>query len=111
MYAYNAKVITVYDGDTITVDLDLGCGVWLRNLKIRLYGINAPELRGKEKPKGIKSRDWLREKILGKSVKIKTIKDRKGKYGRLLGRIWEKDHPVSINQQMVTEGLAEEKEY
>jgi micrococcal nuclease len=111
MYIYNAKVTDVYDGDTVTVDLDLGCNIWLRNEKIRLYHINAPELRGEEKPEGIKSRDWLRKRILGKEVLIQTIKDKRGKYGRLLGIIWEKESSESINSQMVKEGLAEEKEY
>ena len=46
MYEYRAFVTKVYDGDTITVDIDLGFGVQLKKQSIRLSGINAPEVRG-----------------------------------------------------------------
>ena len=48
MYEYRATVISVYDGDTITVDIDLGFGIVLRKQKLRLYGLNTPEVRGAE---------------------------------------------------------------
>ena len=40
MYEYKAQVVSVYDGDTLTVDIDLGFEVWLRKQKIRLAGID-----------------------------------------------------------------------
>jgi len=40
MYTYEALVTGVYDGDTITVDMDLGFGVAFRKQKIRLANIN-----------------------------------------------------------------------
>lgn len=48
---YPAIITSIHDGDTLTVDLDLGFGVHLRDLSARFFGINAPELRtqaGKE---------------------------------------------------------------
>jgi len=41
---FPATVVDVHDGDTITVDIDLGLDVILRAQKIRLRGIDAPEL-------------------------------------------------------------------
>lgn len=87
LYKYRAKVISVYDGDTITCDIDCGFGVILHKQKIRLYGINTPEVRGSSKEEGIKVRDLVREKILDKDIVLETIKDKKGKYGRWLGII------------------------
>lgn len=87
-YTYRAKVVKVYDGDTVTVDIDFGMDQWKHNEKIRLYGLDTPEVRGVEKPEGLKVRDWLRSQILGKDVIIKTIKDKKGKYGRYLGIVY-----------------------
>ena len=49
MHEYKAKVIKVVDGDTIDVDLDLGFGIWLRNERVRLYGIDTPESRTSDK--------------------------------------------------------------
>ena len=106
MYEYNAKVTKVYDGDTITVDFDLGFGIILRKQKIRLLGINAPEVRGEQREDGLKTRDELRKRILGKKVVIKTSKDKKGKYGRWLGEIWLEDE--CVNDWLIKEGFAEE---
>ena len=86
MYEYRAFVRKVYDGDTVTVDIDLGFDVVLKAQKIRLVRINAPEVRGAQRPEGLKSRDALRDKIGNKWIKIKTQKDKKGKYGRQIGR-------------------------
>lgn len=41
---YPALVAAVHDGDTFTVDLDLGFGVHQQGLSCRVFGINAPEL-------------------------------------------------------------------
>lgn len=46
LYHYAAQVVSVYDGDTITVDIDLGLEVWLKGQKIRLLNIDTPEVRG-----------------------------------------------------------------
>tara|TARA_A100001015_G_scaffold147172_1_gene163154 strand:- start:2365 stop:2688 length:324 start_codon:yes stop_codon:yes gene_type:complete len=104
MYEYRAFVRKVYDGDTVTVDIDLGFDVVLKNQKIRLVRINAPEVRGKERPEGLKSRDALRAKIGNRWIKIKTQKDKKGKYGRWLGEIWLED--LCVNDWLISEGLA-----
>ena len=106
MYEYRAYVRRVYDGDTITVDIDLGFGIIVKEQKIRLLGINTPEVRGKQKAAGIKSRDALRERIANKWIKLKTKKDKKGKYGRWIGEIWLED--TNINQWLLSEGLAGE---
>lgn len=104
-YVYKAFVTDVYDGDTITVNIDLGFEIWLKDQKIRLANIDAPEVRGENKLQGIKSRDRLRELILNKEVVVETIKDKKGKYGRWLGNIYY--NTELINEKLIQEGLAE----
>jgi len=106
MYEYAATITSVYDGDTVTADIDLGFGVWVQKQKIRLFGIDAPEVRGDEREKGKESRDWLRSQLDGQEVTIQTVRDRKGKYGRWLGRIIV--NGIDLNQKMVEEGLAVE---
>ena len=63
MKRYRALVTRVYDGDTITADIDLGFGVLLTKQKLRLNSVKAPEIRGKNRAAGLISRDALREKI------------------------------------------------
>lgn len=108
-YIYTAKVTQVYDADSITVDIDLGFGIIMHSQKIRLYGIDAPELRGEEREDGLKARDYLREKILGKEIVIKTIKDKKGKYGRWLGEVFLHDN--NINSLLVENNFAVYRDY
>ena len=104
-YTYTAVVTECYDGDTITVDFDLGLHVWLTDVKLRLYGINTPELRGEEREAGIAARDYLRTRIRGKRVIIETIKDKTGKYGRYLAKVWFLG--ANINQELIDEGHAD----
>ena len=66
-------------------------------------------MRGKEKRQGTKSRDWLREQILDKTVQINTIKDKQGKYGRYLAVIYYNGE--NINEKLVMLGYAKHKTY
>lgn len=114
LYFYKAVIDSVYDGDTCTVDIDLGLNTWIRGEKVRLYRINAPEVRGPEREAGLKSRDFLRSQIEGKAVLIQTIKDRKEKYGRYLAEIWleaDDGSRVNINDLLVQQGYAAYHEY
>lgn len=105
-YTYKAIVLDVYDGDTCTVDIDLGFGIWMKKQKLRLYGINTPELTGEQKQDGIKTRDYLSSLILGKEIIIETQKDKAEKYGRWLATIWLDG--VNLNKKLVQEGYARE---
>jgi len=109
LYTYNAFVTKVYDGDTITVDIDLGLKTFIRGEKVRLYGIDTPEMRGAEREQGIISRDFLREMILKRDIVLRTYKDKKGKYGRYLGEIFIEDSKgkqININQLLIRKKLA-----
>ena len=99
----------IYDGDTITCTVKCGFGVELVKQKIRLYGINCPEVRGESRELGLIARDKLREKILGKEIYLKTVKDKKGKYGRYLGTVFFEGE--NINEWLVQNNLAVPAEY
>lgn len=77
---FNAKVFKVHDGDTIT----LRAGFRDFDFPLRFLGIDAPEMNAG----GEVARDWLRNRILNKIVKIKIDRNnRVDKYGRLLGSV------------------------
>lgn len=124
LYRYQAQVTKVYDADTITADIDLGFHTWRLNEKLRLYGINAPEIRSnankkitsEEKQRGLAARDALRTRILNKPVTLCTIKasnkrreDKRGKYGRYLAKIYIDGE--NINDWLVAKGFAEYHDY
>jgi micrococcal nuclease len=117
-YVYRAKVVSVYDADTMTVDIDCGFGVWLHKQKLRLYGINAPEVRGPEKVEGKISRDYVRSVCgEGKSIVLQSHRDKKGKYGRWLATVWYHSHAnpdgpmMNLNETLVQRGLAKTASY
>ena len=107
-YRYSARVVSVYDGDTLRCDLSLGFDVKLMNRQIRLLGINAPEMTGNSRTQGEASRDRLRQLVLDKDIVVETVKDKTEKYGRYLGRAYVSQDGVSIcvNDLLISEGLA-----
>ena len=110
MYEYRAEVLRVVDGDTVDVLIDCGFSTF-RKERIRLHGIDAPESRTKdkeEKVRGLAAKARLQELIknTSKKVVIKTKLDKKGKYGRILGVIWDEGKKKNFNKMLVTEGHA-----
>ena len=104
-YKYEAIVLDVYDGDSIKVQIDLGFKIFI-NRRLRLLGLDAPELRGEERQDGLASRDWLRKQILGKKITVHTIKDKRGKYGRYLAKLYIDGEQSSLNDLLIKNGLA-----
>jgi micrococcal nuclease len=103
----------VYDADTLMdVELDLGFGVSIV-ITARLFGINAPEVRGKEKLRGVAAREWLQARLdIAKNVLVETRPAGEkpvGKYGRWLVVIWADDE--NLNDALVDEGHAVRADY
>lgn len=109
MYEYRAKVVKVVDGDTVDVDVDLGFGVWLKDERVRIMGIDTPESRTRDKTEkvfGLAAKARLKE-LLGKQTVLKTQvgkggEDMKGKFGRILGDF------IAPDGRLVTEIMIEE---
>lgn len=106
MYEYKAVVLKIVDGDTVDVEIDLGLDVKIKT-RLRLYGINAPERFTEEGKKVIERLESLIP--AGTEIFVKTIKDKKEKYGRYLGIIYAGD--LCINDLLVNEGLAVKIDY
>ena len=107
MYEYKCKLVKVVDGDTIDIDIDLGFGVWLQKQRIRLYGIDTPESRtsdATEKIYGMAAKQFLTKWTNSGGLTIKTHKDAKGKFGRILGEIW--CFNTNVNEKLVEENHA-----
>lgn len=116
MYEYEATVTRVVDGDTLDLIIDLGLDVF-HNVRVRLYGVNTPETYGVSKDsseyrRGSEAADYVRFNCEKREVRVKTIKDRKGKYGRYLAVVFFKTGETwhNLNQQLVElqMGLADE---
>ncbi|MEK9748212.1 MAG: thermonuclease family protein [Pseudomonadales bacterium] len=113
MYRYKAIITRVVDGDTVDVDLDLGFDIWLRNQRIRLYGIDTPESRTRdleEKKFGMLSKKFVEKYCpIGSEIIVQTHKDdARGKFGRILGELIVEDGTLNLNKHMISEHMAAE---
>lgn len=104
-YTYQAEVVSIYDGDTLTVDIDLGLGIWQRDRDLRLFCINAPEVRGPDKAAGLAVRDEVRGWMpVGSTIQIETILDRSEKYGRVLAMVTPAGWTETVNARLYRQG-------
>jgi len=104
-YTYKAKITKIVDGDTIYMDVDLGFGVYY-DAKVRLLQIDAWEIRGEEKERGIKAKEFVEKNYpVGSEVLLQSSKQ--GKYGRWLGTVWNIGDTKSLNQLLVENEHAE----
>jgi micrococcal nuclease len=94
------RVVKVYDGDTVVLS---------DGRKVRLLGINTPEVRHRQKTAdagGDEARQWVKSKLENNNVRLVTDAEKTDKYGRTLAHLFteNKDH---INLQLVEAGLAQ----
>ena len=90
----SGKVISIADGDTITI-LDSS----KRQHKIRLYGIDCPE---KGQPFGKASTQYTAKYTFKKIVKVKSYET--DRYGRTVGVVFVDG--FNVNQNLIENGLA-----
>lgn len=93
------KVKFVYDGDTLLLD---------NGEKVRLLGINAPEIdykAGNSEFMAHAARRFSRELLKGEQVRLEYDSDRKDRYGRLLAYVFLKNGTM-VNEVLVLKGLA-----
>jgi micrococcal nuclease len=89
---YDVVLLKCVDGDTVDVDIDLGFGIWLKDERVRIMGIDTPESRTSDKVEkvfGTAAKNRLKE-LLEHGGKLITTEnkhgeDMKGKFGRILG--------------------------
>jgi micrococcal nuclease len=108
MYQYKCEIERIVDGDTIVCSIDLGFGTWLKNVSVRILGINAPETRTKdliEKESGLKTKARVEQLLpVGSTVVVRTVID-KEKFGRILGDFLI-NGKESLGHILLAEGLA-----
>jgi len=107
---YDVVLLKSVDGDTVDVDIDLGFGVWLRNERVRIMGIDTPESRTSnevEKLFGKAAKNRLKELLHDGGVLVTTEEkngeDMRGKFGRILGDFKTPDGKL-VTEVMISEG-------
>jgi len=108
VFERHATVAKVVDGDTLHLGVDLGCDTRLA-MTVRLYGVNTPEL---PTPEGVAARDfvsrWLADHQAAETpLVVRTVKDRREKYGRYLVDLLPVDGSPSLCQSLLDAGMAQ----
>ena len=98
------------DGDTVDVVLNLGFSIEYRD-RVRLMAIDTPESRTRnkvEKKLGLASKARLKELCTQHkgNLILRTSKEGKGKFGRILGSLYPFGSEVSLNEMLIAEGHA-----
>ncbi|WP_299970189.1 hypothetical protein [uncultured Roseobacter sp.] len=108
LYEYKAKIVRVYDGDTVWADIDLGFNVTLNNEPLRLHRIDTPEVRGEEKERGLQIRDLLAARILDQEVicavcRLPAVRQCRysffAAHGVFSAHVAGYDHPAAANRK------------
>lgn len=93
MYEYKCRIVKIVDGDTVDVDIDLGFGIWVRDERVRVHGIDTPESRTRDKVEkkfGLASKRFVQETLKKGSIQTLVTEkhgdEAKGKFGRILGK-------------------------
>ena len=123
---YSIELIQVVDGDTVdchilqpfSYDLDFNITVTgvvvLRDQRIRLDGLDAPETRTRdleEKERGLITKAWLTEQLQRGPIVLEMDPARRGKFGRPLGDLLVNTEPgvwLNLNDEMIRLELAKE---
>lgn len=99
LWHYRARVARVVDGDTIDVTLDLGFYTTTQQ-RLRLAGIDTPEIRGIEKAEGLKASDFVMQWVEDVEKKETEVDGpwldwpfivetgKTGKYGRWIAKVF-----------------------
>jgi len=105
-YKYSALVVKVIDGDTIDCVVDLGFNTSTKE-RFRLYGVDTPEKNSNKlelKDLSNRATQFVVDTIGNKEVFIDSMG--KDKYGRWLAKIYLDIEQPSINEQLISSGLA-----
>lgn len=107
LYSYSATLVSVVDGDTYDVSLDLGLRIFTTT-RLRLYGFNCPERFTDDGKKATKFvQEWFDSAA---KITVNTIKDKQEKYGRYLAVITN-DKGESLGDSLAAAGLAKQMTY
>ena len=88
------QVVGIQDGDTLTLLIPER-----RQVRVRLYGIDAPESR---QPYGTRAQQELSALVFRQQVRV-TVEDT-DHYGRTVGRVWA--GALDVNAELVRRGAA-----
>lgn len=111
MYEYKGRITRIIDGDTLETSLSIGFHI-SHLIRLRLAGVNTPEKYGVKKGSpeylaGVEASEFVEELLpVGSFVRVKTFKDKTGKYGRYIAEVYfqKDDQTYCLNDMLIAKG-------
>lgn len=100
------EIVRVYDGDTFYINVPSWPDIIGKEIAIRIYGIDTPELRTKnekEKNLGYLAKQKV-EEIFKKATVIQLKNCMRGKYFRIVAEVWVDG--INLSEYLIEQGLA-----
>ena len=104
LYHYRVRVTRVIDGDSFVADIDLGFRVWLRNITVRVLGVDCPELTGPTRAAGLAARGEADAWLSSGPVTVRTHLRDTDNFGRVLAEVWRDGN--SLADHLINAGAA-----
>lgn len=109
IWAYRARVERVVDGDTLQIVIDQGLNTH-RAERIRLLGVNTPEMRGPSRPAGLAAAgyvtSWLGLVPADDEWPLIVQTAKGDAFGRWLARVWRRHDGRELNADLIESGHA-----
>lgn len=114
-YVYRIEPIRIVDGDTVDARVDMGFGIERRKMRIRLLGIDTPEMRGvpeEEKVRARAARDALNQMLWDAAMQDRKVvlhSQSWDSFGRSLGTLFVEQHDgtwLNVSQWLIDTGHA-----
>jgi len=91
----NVQVERVIDGDTFVI---------MGGERVRLIGVDTPEMRGGPEPLAVEATEFTKKMIENKCVHLELDMDERDQYGRILAYVYIDG--TSLNEELLKQGLA-----
>ena len=98
-----AVVTRVVDGDTI--DVEYVEGAKLPAARVRMIGVDTPEVYGDREPYGPEASSFTKKQLTGKQVWLEKDVSETDRYGRALRYVWLTQPPPDPTEKQVREGM------
>ncbi|WP_242822380.1 thermonuclease family protein [Thermaerobacter marianensis] len=98
-----ARVVHVVDGDTI--DVEPLAGAPLPATRVRLIGVNTPEIHGDVEPYGPEAARFTQRRLTGKTVWLEKDVSETDRYGRALRYVWLVAPPAEPTEAEIRKGM------
>jgi len=102
---YQATILNLIDGDTLDLNVNLGMGFFV-NARIRLLGVDAPEIFGVKKTseeysRGMVAKQFVAQWLYDFGPVYYLQATHKGIHGRWLGEFWRQVDESSLNDYLI----------